>query len=465
MLVSGMRFSQFAFIALIVLAVSRGSFTNAQDTPPKHIVSLPPSSVAIPIATQDFSSLVEEYGFNRASSLPTSVPLPGTKFAVDILKRALPKVEIRAHTNLTIVTPSADVQPPTAGVPSAHSTTIETPASVACIYKVVAVTNPSCNPNEVFTLPTGGSRAIAVVIAYHAPNAETDLAAFSSHFKLPVPSTKEKTFDQEAAPATGNCESTPMPGWLWEASMDIEWAHAMAPSAKIILVEAATNCMDDLASAISLASKLVAKEGGGEVSMSWAYPETPGLYAYDKYFIIPGIVYVGASGDAKGVEYPASSDFVVSVGGTSIVRSGTNFTGETVWASEGAGSSTAGLPTYQKKVSKIVGRTRGVVDIAAIADLEAGGVWVYSKDYPQTNQNWINLGGTSAATPIISGIINSAGGFAKTSTDQLTTIYSNLGSKSFTDIVTGKCGTRGYSAAIGWDFCSGVGSPLGLRGL
>jgi subtilase family serine protease len=102
---------------------------------------------------------------------------------------------------------------------------------------------------------------------------------------------------------------------------------------------------------------------------------------------------------------------------------------------------------------------RGTPDVAADADPTTG-IWVYSYPY------WYIVGGTSVAVPVWAGIVNSAGRFAPSTQSELATMYAGLGNASvFTDITAGSCGpNQGYLAAIGWDFYTGAGSPVGKLG-
>jgi kumamolisin len=331
----------------------------------------------------------------------------------------------------------------------------ETPGSVACVYQLTkAVTG--CNPNTALTVAAGGSRAIAIVDAYDDPNAASDLAYFSAQFGLPAP--KFQVVYAGGTKPAGNL------GWEIEESLDIEWAHAMAPNAKIYLVEAASNSYTDLFTAVSTAGRLVAAAGGGEVSMSWGGGEFSSEANYDSYFTTSGVVYFASTGDAPGTSFPSVSPNVIAAGGTTFRRNaGTGaFLAEATWVDAGGGSSLyEPRPSYQSVVGSIVGSKRGVPDISAVADPNTG-VWVYDSG----NGGWYVVGGTSASSPILAGIVNLAGHFATSTSSELTTIYNNMTSTAnFGDITTGFCGPyMGYAPAKGWDFCSGVGSPKALAG-
>jgi subtilase family serine protease len=361
----------------------------------------------------------------------------------------------RAHTNIRMFVPAGGFRSPRpfAGGPPYSGYFYETPASIGCIYKLTkSVTG--CNPNTVTANPTGGSKAIAIVDAYDDPNAASDLANFSTQFGLPA-----ATFQVVYASGTKPPGDS---GWELEESLDIEWAHAMAPSAKIYLVEAASNSFSDLLTAVQVASTDVAVAGGGEVSMSWGGGEFSGETGYDSYFTTSGIVYFASTGDGPGTIYPSVSPDVVAVGGTTLRTNPSTgaFKSEAAWVDGGGGLSFyESRPSYQSVISSIVGSARGVPDVGADADPNTG-VWVYDSG----NGGWSVVGGTSVASPTMAGIVNRAGSFAASSNSELTTIYNNMAT-DFKDTTTGFCGPyMGYSSAKGWDFCTGVGSPKGYAG-
>lgn len=190
----------------------------------------------------------------------------------------------------------------------------ETPASLGCVYNLVRHGVRGCNPNVTTENPnvSRGSRAIALVEAFDDPTAASDLAVFSTQFGLPA-ANLQVVYSNGAEPALD-----PTGGWEIEEALDTQWAHAMAPGAKIYLVEAADNSFTNLFNAVQVASGLVAAAGGGEVSMSWGAGEFLGENTLDGFFTTPGIVYVASTGDSPGVEYPSASPNVVSVGGTSV---------------------------------------------------------------------------------------------------------------------------------------------------
>ena len=363
-------------------------------------------------------------------------------------------IGLRAHTNIKLFTPTGGLPKASAAVssgPPFAGYLFETPGSLACIYNLVPQ-SAGCDPNTVRTVPTGGSSAIAIVDAYDDPGAAKDLAKFSKQFGLP-PATLQVVFATGTRPLND-------PGWEIEESLDVQWAHAMAPNAKLYLVEAASNSFYDLLTAETVAASIVANEGGGVVSNSWGGSEFVDETAYDSFFSYPGVVYVASAGDGPGVLYPSASPYVVAVGGTTLSRSANGaYIFESAWNSTGGGlSQYESIPSYQKGVTKVVGTQRGVPDVSAEADPNSG-VWVLDSG----NGGWYIVGGTSASSPIWAGIISAAGNNSGSSSAELTTIYKNRGNKQdFNDIKSGVCGPwNGNLTQPGYDLCTGVGSPVG----
>lgn len=349
----------------------------------------------------------------------------------------------------------AQVGPPVAG------TFYETPASVACLYQLVPGAGSVCNPNTTFANPTGGAGLIVVVDAYDDAHAASDLATFSTQFGLPAANL---TVDYASGRRP---DQDPTGGWELEESLDIEWAHALAPQAHIVLMEARSNSYSDLFAAVTAGNALLAANGG-QLSMSWGGSEFSGETAYDAFFRTHNVVYFAAAGDAPGVDYPSASPAVVSAGGTSTNRNPFNgsFEVESAWQSSGGGPSAyEALPSYQNAVAATVGfATRSTPDVSFDSDPNTG-VWVYDSTPLDDEAGWWIVGGTSVATASLAAIVNAANHHAANSAAELTTIYGGLGGSNFRDIQYSNCGPfGGFWAVSGWDFCTGVGSVLGLVG-
>jgi kumamolisin len=396
----------------------------------------------------------------------TSVTIPASSVASSL------DAGERAHTNIQILgSPGNFGERPQFYGPPFAGYFYEDPASIACIYNLQPQV-PDCNPNVAFLNPNSGRKAIAIVDAFDDPNAYADLATFSAQFGLAAinPTSFIVVFAPKGGATPGTCTGTatrppvdPSGGWEIEESLDIEWAHAMAPLATLYLVEAQSNSFSDLLCAVTVASGLVQKAGGGEVSMSWGSGEFSAETTFDPLFTTPGVVYFASAGDSPGASYPSASPNVVSVGGTSVSRNSVTgaFIGENVWQDAGSGPSRfEPRPVYQNGISSIVGTHRGTPDIASDANPYTG-VWVLDNFMapPGCSPCWYIVGGTSVSAPTWAGIVNAAGSFSASTSAELTKLYGDPHG-DFTDITLGSCGPyMGYFAAPGWDFCSGRGSP------
>jgi subtilase family serine protease len=337
-----------------------------------------------------------------------------------------------------------------------------------------------CNPATLAntTHATGGARSIAIVDAYDYPNAQTDLAAFSTKFGIAAINTTNFTKVYASGTDPGpdpNCAgSNGWNCWSAEAALDIEMAHALAPLAHIYLVEANSDSDTDLYAAVTKAVSLIttSPNTGGEVSMSWGGSEYSGETSSDSTFTGTNVVFFASTGDSEGTEYPSVSPNVVAVGGTTLSRSPStgNIEEEISWEDGGGGYSLyEPEPSYQDVIFGTgAGYARGVPDVALEGNPRTG-VWVYDS-YETPNYlgvaNWLIFGGTSVASPLMAGVVNHAGHFAASTAAEQTMIYGNDQlSPNFRDIEYGSCGYyEGWFAVPGWDPCTGIGSPYGNTG-
>jgi len=347
-------------------------------------------------------------------------------------------IGVRSHTNHLILIQPAGGLGPGGGI---------TPAQMRQVYNLAS---------------TGGHDVIAIIDAYDYPTALADFNTFSSQFNLP----KETSTNATSCANTvfqvvyqGGKKPSSNAGWALEAALDIEWAHAMAPNAKIVLVEAQSNSNANLYAAVDLAVSL---PGVKQISMSWGSSESSGEAANDIHFNVAGPTFFAASGDTGGVTiYPSVSSYVVAVGGTSVATNSSGlFTGETGWSSGGGGPSAyITKPSWQVGVAN-TGSKRSVPDISSNADPNTG-LSVYDTTRYHGGAGWWIVGGTSASSPCVAGMVNLGGGTYTDTTHLLTNIYFNLGSGNFRDIVSGN---NHFPCLLGWDFVTGVGSPVGTGG-
>lgn len=315
-------------------------------------------------------------------------------------------------------------------------------------YFVGSQTPIGYTPSQIraaYNLPSSGGlgATIAIIDAYYTPGVKSDLAIFSSQFGLPAPT--DSNF--EVHPMTLSNETDN--GWGVETCLDVEWAHASAPDAKILLVEASTSDFNDLFSAVNYAKN---RPDVVAISMSWGDSEHPWQVNYDSRFISSyGAVFFAASGDngSNEIFWPATSPNVVAVGGTKLTLdiNGTVIS-ETGWTNSGGGiSAYENRPTYQTSYG-LTSSKRTIPDISYNADPYTG-VAVYD------NSLWFKVGGTSAGAPQWAAI--QALGKSATNTNLYQKAKYDYASY-FRDITDGSNG--GYSANLNYDYVTGLGSPL-----
>jgi subtilase family serine protease len=302
----------------------------------------------------------------------------------------------------------------------------------------------------VYNYPTsstaGAGKTIAIVDAYDDPTAEADLGVFSSQYSLPACTTANGCF-KKVNQTGGTSYPRKDSGWALEISLDVQWAHAIAPGAKILLVEASSNSFANL-----LAAEDYAKSNAQYVSNSWGGSEFSGESSYDSHFVQSGVSFFVSSGDAGlPAEYPSASPNVISVGGTTLHFSGGAFSSETGWSGSGGGCS-----AYEaKNASQATGSVncsgkRATPDVSLDAD-PASGVSVYDTTRYQGQSGWFAVGGTSASSPMwaarsaVAGAVVNAG-------------YVYGPSITYRDITQG---SNGAIAGVGYDLVTGRGSWVG----
>ena len=238
----------------------------------------------------------------------------------------------------------------------------------------------------------GAGQTIAIVDAFSQPNIASDLRAFDATFGLANPQLTVVNENGGASLPAAN------QGWGLEISLDVEWAHAIAPGANILLVEAASANSADLLTAVHYAAT---QPGVSVVSMSWAAGEFTGEASLDNYFTTPtghnGVTFVAASGDngsAGAPNWPSVSADVLAVGGTQLTTDAAgNYVGETAWSGSGGGLSTGvSQPAWQKGVVTQSSTARAVPDVA----YDASGASPFAVYDTSSYGGWLEAYGTSA---------------------------------------------------------------------
>jgi subtilase family serine protease len=314
-----------------------------------------------------------------------------------------------------------------------------------------------------YGLPAAASTAqtIAIVDAYDDPKIASDLNAYSSQFGLPQCNSANPCFEKVNQSGSAGPYPQANSGWALEIALDVEVAHAICPNCKILLVEANSNSLANLAASVNTAAKL----GATEISNSYGGSEFSSE-VNDSAYNHPGIAVTVASGDNGygSFGFPAASPYVVTVGGTTLtVGAGNTYGGETVWAGAGSGCSLyVSAPAWQSFLTACGGK-RGTADVAADANPSTGAA-VYDTVKYQGRSGWFQVGGTSLSSPLIAGVYALAGGLPEKTT-AASGLYGHLGESAVLHDVTsgsnGSCSTVMCKGAVGYDGPTGVGTPLG----
>jgi subtilase family serine protease len=397
-------------------------------------------------------------GLLAAALLPLVLTAPAT--AGSAIPRPLTKLTTTHTTHRACATP-------------------RTPETARCyaIQVTDTTTNPAAGsgpgggytPTELkaaYALDTtrGTGHTIAIVDVYDDPNAEQDLATYRSFFGLPPCTGANGCFlqvNEEGVPLTAQTRAaglapTPDVGWAQEVSLDVDMASAICPLCRILLVEADSPSIVDLAASVQTATAL----GATEISNSYGAPEFAREAVWEPFYNHPGVVITASSGDAGyGVSFPAAAAGVVAVGGTRLTQAA-NARGwsETVWAGAGSGcSNQIPKPAWQHDTGCA---NRTVADVAAVAD-PGTGVSVYDT---YGTGGWLVFGGTSVSAPIVAGVYALNGHVGSPPVPPSAWPY--LATTGLNDVTSGSNGSCSpaylCTGTAGYDGPTGLGTPNGL---
>lgn len=325
-----------------------------------------------------------------------------------------------------------------------------------------------------YSLPDGDSAGsgvtVAVVAAFHASGTylQSDFDAFNSAFGLPA-AVLEILYSRSGADETGDGQSgRAVDSWRLEATADASWLHAVAPGAKILCVLAPNAAITSL-----MQAALAAAEKADIVSMSFGSAEFDTQRTFDEALRATGKCFVASSGDAGGaVCYPSASASAVSVGGALFHRNPVNgrVFSYSAWENGGGGPSLyTGIPEWQRRfvpIAAMSGDRRATPDIALDACLSPG----YAV-YDRAADTFRGICGTSIGAPVFSGLLArhmASCGRRLTAAEAGKALYAAAGSDfydserakaSYYDVILGSNGR--FEARIGYDFCTGLGVPLG----
>jgi subtilase family serine protease len=312
-----------------------------------------------------------------------------------------------------------------------------------------------------YKLPTttaGSGKTVAIVDAFDDPTAESDLAVYRSTYGLPACTTANGCFrkvDQRGGTSYPRKDA----GWALEISLDLDTVSAICPNCHILLVEADSNSFANLSAAVDRAALM----GANAISNSYGGSEYSAEVTDQSHYNHPGIAVTVSSGDSGfGVEFPAASQYVTAVGGTTLRRDASaRGWSETTWSGSGSGCSAfVSKPSWQTDTGCA---RRTVADVSADADPNSGAA-VYDTTRYQGRSGWFVVGGTSLSAPLIAGVYALAGNTASITYGS----YPYSHTTSLFDVTAGSNGACGGSylctAKTGYDGPTGLGTPNGTGG-
>ena len=350
---------------------------------------------------------------------------------------------------------------------------------------------------------TGAGRTIVIVDSFGSPTIASDISTFDTQFGLPP---LDLTIDQFGTIPPFDPTNATIVGWAEETSLDVEYAHAIAPGAKIVLAEtpvAETEGTTGLPEMMNAEQTLIDSGVGDVISQSFGATENtfPGFSQGDyssllslrhafKDALVHRVTVLGASGDAGVTDaeadgttlypyrvnsWPSCDPLVTSVGGTRLYldANGNRLQPDSVW-NDGFGAGGGGVsavfdrPLFQVGVAGVVGSHRGTPDISMTAAVN-GAAWVYWSFAGGGGPGWELVGGTSEATPVFSGVVALADQLAGHRLGWINPDLYLLGALSqhtglptgIVDVTTGNNyfgGVTGYDAVGGYDLASGWGT-------
>jgi len=401
--------------------------------------------------------------------------------------------------------------------PEASHNAAQPPTGAFCLATFgIACYRPSDIQNQYDFPPlyaqgdNGHGQTVVIFDSFGSPTIEQDLTTFDTAFGLPAPPSFHIYMPE--GQVTYNYTHVPSPvdfhnknvqtelGWAYETTLDVDWAHAMAPGASIDLVvtpNAETEGVQGIPNMQNAQSFALSHHLGSIWSNSWATTEqafhtAASIQVLDKFYAqaaAQGVTAFFGSGDSgvanvnlqgklfpfPTVTYPSSSPNVVSVGGTEVTHPTatiTSYQPESVWNDgfgAGGGGYSSVFPEPSDQTAAVIPDPtgmRGVPDVSMNAAVISA-VLVYESFDPTVAPGWVLIAGTSEATPLWAGtdaVMNQADGPLGFLAPRLYQIYKNpaLYAEAFHDITIGNNsfdGITGYSAGPGWDAASGLGTP------
>lgn len=441
--------------------------TSASTTTAAPLTSSPMS--ATPVAP----ALARKAAASAAAAVPAGSAMSATTAIRSVAKPAIPAAQAMTHTSALTTRSTAAGQarhlcakPEKTGYASCFAMIQSSPTQRLGLGASTTATAVNgfgpADLQSAYNLPSGTAGAgqtVGIVDAFDDPNAESDLAAYRAKYGLPACTVASGCL-RKADQRGGTTYPNPDPGWSGEISLDLDMVSAACPNCRILLVEADDNSLPNLGAAQNEAVALGAKF----VSDSFGGPEDPAETTWDnQYWNHPGVAMTASAGDfGYGVEYPAASANVTSVGGTSLTKDGSSRGwSESAWSGTGSGCSAyIAKPNWQTDAGC---PNRTVADVSAVADPQTG-LAVYDT---YSAPGWLLVGGTSASSPLVAASYALAGTPPASSQPNSFPYAAN---SAFNDVITGSNGSCSPAPAYlcnagpGYDGPTGLGTPNGVTG-
>ncbi len=465
--------------------------------------SEPAASDSTPASSEFASTQVVQPVFHLA---PTVLSEPDDSDALDntASSHALPHVQGLSGyattlntTRLTVqdislahaleISGQASATPNVGALATPSVVTTYTPAQIRAAYNMPTMPSTWISLASLQAAQMGAGQTIYIVDAMHDPNVAAELAAFNQKFglpgcttnmlgtaslPLPTASSSACVFSIAYSTTAGALTTTPPAynsSWATEITLDVQWAHATAPLARIVLIEAPDASVNSLVAAIQLAARM----GSGIVSMSFGANEGSWASTIDSAFASSNMSYLAATGDnGAAVSWPAVSTKVLAVGGTTLSYADSTARTETVWSGTGGGiSAYVATPSYQSSLPGFgTPARRATADVAFNADPYSG-QYVAVISPGSSTVSWVSAGGTSLSTPQWAGLLAVANATRVQAGKTIlglphTMLYAQIGAVSATyansmlDVTSGNDGTcSSCSARVGYDLPTGLGTP------
>ena len=435
-----------------------------------------------------------------AAALGGLAGLSGPAIAGATAAPAVPQATVIIHPDVLHVAKGSKQPPTTAQCEAAYKIACYEPGQVQQAYNLPLLYNRGVN---------GTGTTIVIVDSFGSPTIGHDLKVFDQQFGLPAPPSL-KIIQPAGRVPRYNPKNSDMVGWAGETNLDVEYAHTIAPNARILLVEtpvSETEGVQGFPEIVKAENYVINHHMGDVISQSFGateetFPSPFSIYKLRSAFInaaAHNVTVLGGSGDFGATDYelnlqdlypyrvnswPSSDPLVTSVGGTQLDLddAGNRLSPDVVWndccgAGGGGVSAVFSRPFFQNSVRGVVGNRRGTPDISLSASVD-GFVWV--RDTADPSAHWYGVGGTSEATPLFAGIVAMADqlaghrlGFIN---DDLYRMAQSWHGSGIVDVTQGNNSygpftntdgntytVTGYTAGHGYDLASGLGTIDGAK--